>query len=73
MLRLVELTEDIRRERRDRIREIQWQREEAERAPKLLPPPPSIPPPPRSVYDERIYEREREYIYDREGRRYRRA
>lgn len=70
VLKLVELTEDIRRERRERIRQIQWEREEIERAPKLLPPPPPIPAPPRSVYDERIYERE--YIYDRDGRRYRR-
>ena len=67
---LVELTEDIRRERRERIREIQWEREELERLPKMLPPPPPpLPAPPRSKYDERIYERE--YYYDREGRRYR--
>ncbi|GIZ45213.1 hypothetical protein CKM354_000839300 [Cercospora kikuchii] len=71
VLRLVEITEDIKRERRERIREIQWQREERERLPmKALPPPPPIPAPPRSVYDERIYERE--YIIDRDGRRYRR-
>ncbi|KAK4542507.1 hypothetical protein LTR36_006759 [Oleoguttula mirabilis] len=70
VLRLVELTEDIRRERRERIREIQWEREEMERLPKLLPAPPPIPAPPRSAYEERIYERE--YIYDRDGRRYRR-
>nr|POF07213.1 hypothetical protein CFP56_31836 [Quercus suber] len=72
VLRLVELTEDIRRERRERIREIQWEREELERVPKLLPAPPPapIPPPlPRSRYDERIYERE--YVYDRDNRRYR--
>ncbi|QIW94763.1 hypothetical protein AMS68_000281 [Peltaster fructicola] len=73
VLKLVELTEDIRRERRERIREIQWERDEIERAPKLLAPapPPPVPAPPRSVYDERIYERE--YIYDRDGRRYRRG
>ena len=70
VLRLVELTEDIRRERRERIREIQWEREELERRPKMLPPPPPVPAPPRSVYDERIYERE--YYLDRDGRRYRR-
>ena len=76
MLRLVELTEDIRRERRERIREIQWEREELERLPKMItaPPPPMIPPPPMGrsggAYEERVYERE--YIYDRDGRRYRR-
>ena len=71
VLKLVEITEDIRRQRRQRIREIQWEREEVDRAPKMLPPPPpSIPPPPRSVYDEKVYERE--YIHDRDGRRYRR-
>jgi hypothetical protein len=72
VLRLVELTEDIRRERRERIREIQWEREELERLPKqLLPPPPvPAPAPPRSVYEERIYEKE--YYYDVHGKRYRR-
>jgi len=74
VLRLVELTEDIRRERQDRIRELQWEREREEREralPKMLPPPPPpIPAPPsRSKYDERVYERE--YIYDRDGRRWR--
>jgi len=73
VLRLVELTEDIRRERRERIREIQWEREELERLPKMLPPPPvpaPAPPPPRSAYEERIYEKE--YYYDVSGKRYRR-
>lgn len=69
MLRLVEITEDIKRERRERIREIQWEREEIDRVPKMLPPPP-VPAPPRSRYDEHIYERE--YLYDRNGRRHRR-
>lgn len=69
MLKLVEITEDIKRERRERIREIQWEREERDRLPKMLPPPPPVPAPPRSKYDERIYERE--YFYDRDGRRYR--
>ncbi|CAK4034772.1 Hypothetical predicted protein [Lecanosticta acicola] len=69
VLKLVEITEDIKRERRERIREIQWEREERERVPKMLPPPPPVPAPPRSKYDERIYERE--YIYDRDGRRWR--
>ena len=68
VVRLVEATEDIKRERRDRLREIQWEREESERRPKMLPAP--IPPPPTSRYDERIYERE--YIIDRDGRRRRR-
>lgn len=51
MLRLVELSEDIRRERRERIRALQREREELERAP---------PPKPRR-YDERVYERERDF------------
>ena len=67
VLKLVQVTEDIRRERRERIRELQW---ESERPKAILPPPPPpIPPPPRSVYDERIYERE--YRTERDGRRYR--
>lgn len=37
--------------------------------PKLLTAPPIPSPPTKSKYDERIYERE--YIYDRDGRRYR--
>lgn len=67
----MEVTEDIKRERRERIREIQWQREQREARPKMIaaPPPPPIPAPPKSVYDERIYERE--VIIDRDGRRYR--
>ena len=78
VLRLVETTEDIRRQRRERIREIQWERERMEREeqrPKMLPPPPMIPAPPISRdtkggnYDERIVERE--YYVDRHGQRYR--
>ncbi|KAK5115678.1 hypothetical protein LTR62_000767 [Meristemomyces frigidus] len=76
VLKLVSVTEDIRRERRDRIREIQWEREEMERLslqqPKMIMPPPlpSIPPPPiRGRYDEKVYERD--YVYERDGRRYR--
>ncbi|KAK4889822.1 hypothetical protein LTR27_011440 [Elasticomyces elasticus] len=80
VLHLVTLTEDIRRERRERIRELQWEREEREREelarlPKMIaaPPMPSIPPPPMSVrggkWDEKIYERD--YVYERDGRRYR--
>jgi hypothetical protein len=69
VVRLVEITEEIRRQRRDRIRELQYDREPAGR-PKMLPPaPPAIPPPPiRGGYDERY--RERDFYYDRE-RRYR--
>ena len=58
-MQLVELSEQIRRERRERIREIQWEREELERLP---------PPKPRSKYDERIYEREVIYDAKRSGR-----
>jgi len=58
VLQLVELSEDIRRERRERIREIQWEREELERLP---------PPKPRSRYDDVVYEREVDY-YRRRGR-----
>ncbi|KAG9699622.1 hypothetical protein KCU95_g1481, partial [Aureobasidium melanogenum] len=66
VLQLVELTEDIRRERRDRIREIEWEREQLERLP---PPKPRSPPAkPRSKYDERIYEREVIYDSKRSGR-----
>lgn len=61
VLQLVELSDEIRRERRERILEIQREREEMERA---------APPPPRSKYDERIYERE--VVFDsRRGGRYR--
>ncbi|KAK8219804.1 hypothetical protein M8818_000778 [Zalaria obscura] len=65
VLQLVEVTEDIRRERRERLKEIQWEREEKERQ-KALPPPP-----PRSKYDERIYEREVVYDSTRPAGRYR--
>ena len=72
MLKLVEVTEEIRKERRERLREIQWEREEIDRQPKMLPPPmPRVPPPPRGGgrYDERVYEKE--VIYDRDRPRYR--
>jgi hypothetical protein len=70
VLKLVEVTEDIRRERRERLREIQWERDQIERQPKMLPPPPPrIPPPPTGRYDERVYEKE--VVYDRDRRRYR--
>ena len=64
--RLVELSEDIRTARRERIREMEW--EERHPAPKMLPPPPG--PPPRQDWDEeRIVERE--VVYDgRPTRRY---
>ena len=66
VLRLVSITEDIRRERRERIREIQWEREEMDR----LPPPKTLPPPPpRGAFEEKVYERD--YIYERDGRRFR--
>ncbi|KAI4726367.1 hypothetical protein E4T49_05894 [Aureobasidium sp. EXF-10728] len=66
VLQLVELSEDIRRERRDRIREIEWEREQLERLP---PPKPRSPPAkPRSKYDERVYEREVIYDSKRSGR-----
>ncbi|KAH0267774.1 SET domain-containing protein, partial [Aureobasidium melanogenum] len=69
VLQLVELTEDIRRERRDRIREIEWEREQLERLP---PPKPRSPPAkPRSKYDERIYEREVIYDSKRSGSEHR--
>lgn len=69
MLRLVEITEDIRRERRERIREIQWEAEESQRRPKMLPPPmPPVPAPPRgSGYYERDVHYERDY--ERDSRR----
>ena len=61
-MRLVEMSEDIRRERRERLREIQWEREERER----LPPAHA----PRGKVEERIYERD--YLYDaRRNGRYR--
>ncbi|KAF2272365.1 uncharacterized protein EI97DRAFT_462013 [Westerdykella ornata] len=56
VLQLVELSDDIRRRRKSRIREIEYEREEI-RAPR----PPS--------YDERFYERE--FTYDSSRRRYR--
>ena len=63
MLRLVELSEDIRHQRRDRIREIQWEREEIkdrdrwelEHRPKHEP-----------KYEDVIYERE---VYEETGPR----
>ncbi|KAK5170584.1 uncharacterized protein LTR77_005172 [Saxophila tyrrhenica] len=67
VLKLVEISEDIRRQRRDRIRELQYERQ-SDRAPKSImpPPPPPIPAPPRSRYEEKIHERD--YYYDRERR-----
>lgn len=57
ILFLVELTEDIKRDRRERIREIQAEREFAERPRR----PAALPQPPWD--EERIVERE--IIYDR--------
>ena len=57
VLRLVELTEDIKRDRRERIREIEAEREMAERARRPL----ALPPAPWD--EERVVERE--IIYDR--------
>lgn len=68
MLALVELTEDVRNDRRDRISEIQAERDRG------LPPfRRGYPPPPRQEWDEEII-REREVVYDSahpRGRRYR--
>ena len=44
VLQLVELTEDIRKDRRTRIRQIEYEREDLHRA--------------RPRHDERVYERE---------------
>jgi hypothetical protein len=57
VLRLVELTEDIKRDRRERIREIQIERDIAERRRQPL----ALPAPPWD--EERVVERE--IIYDR--------
>lgn len=57
VLRLVEITEDIKRDRRERIREIQAEREFAERRRQPL----ALPAPPWD--EERVVERE--IIYDR--------
>jgi len=64
VLRLVELSEDHRRERRERLREIAWEREESERMSERLPPPPV-----GRKYDERIVY-ERDYVHEqrRNGR-----
>ena len=64
VLSLVELTEDIKRDRRERIREIQAEREFVDRPRRPL----ALPPPPWD--EERVVERE--IIYDRPPpRRYR--
>jgi hypothetical protein len=49
----------MRRERRERIREIEWERERAERRR----------PAPPSGGREKIYEHEREVVYENGGRR----
>jgi hypothetical protein len=60
VLALVELTEEIRREREDRLRQIRWERERDRDRGRFQP---------RGYgdFEERIYERE--YIVDRDGRR----
>ena len=63
VLALVELTEDIKRDRRERIREMQGEREFAERPRRPL----ALPPPPWD--EERVVERE--IIYSPPPRRYR--
>jgi len=66
VLQLVEISDDIRRERRHRIREIEWERDHMRSAPPApLPPPPSKS---KSKYDETIVERE--VIYDSRRGRY---
>jgi hypothetical protein len=57
VLQLVEISDDIRRRRKSRIREIEYEREEI-RAPRPAP-----------SYDERYYEHE--VAYDRHRQRYR--
>lgn len=65
MLQLVELTEEIRRERAKRIREIEWEREKIEREEFTFTREKERKPKPN--YDERFFERE--VIYDsRRGR-----
>lgn len=59
VLRLVELTEDIKRDRRERIREIQAEREFVERPRRQL----ALQPAPPPWDEERVVERE--IIYDR--------
>lgn len=56
MLRLVELSEDIRRNRHDRIREIQWERDSLNRRER------------RPWDDERVFEREIVVSEGRSGR-----
>ena len=58
VLRLVEISDDIRRRRKSRIREIEYEREEIRDR---------RPPPPRD-YDERFYEHE--VSFDRHRQRY---
>jgi len=63
VLQLVEISDDIRRDRRHRIREIEWEREHMRSAP-----PAPLPPKSKSKYDETIVERE--VIYDSRRGRY---
>ena len=60
VLRLVELSEDLRRQRRERLREIQWEKEERERhAPTQVG---------RGKVEERVYERDYHYDSRRNGK-----
>ncbi|KAA6413806.1 MAG: hypothetical protein FRX48_02168 [Lasallia pustulata] len=65
VLKLVDLTEDIRRERKERIREIQWEREHMP-----LPPVERRRPLELDWDEERVFEREVVYEPPRGGRRY---
>lgn len=71
MLRLVEITEDIRRERHERMRELQWEYEQRGKA--LPPAMPPVPAPPRRGGGGDYSYYERDTFYERDGsRRYRR-
>lgn len=66
------MTEDIRRERHERIQELKWETEQRER--KMLPPAmPPVPLPSRRGGGDSSYYYERDVVYERDGgRRYRR-
>lgn len=57
-MRLVEISEDLRRERRERIREIEWERQH-----EATPERPRLALPAQPWDEERVFERE--IIYDR--------
>jgi len=62
VLRLVELSEEIRRERKERLREIAREQEEAERLSRLPPPPIG-----RKADERTVYERDYIHEYRRGG------